>query len=66
MKSGGGILIGGQAWKWSYKNPGVEPFLNFDGNKVSGVAGIYFTETYGEVETLSITQDVPYSWKSLK
>lgn len=66
MKSGGGILIGGQAWYWSYKNPGVEPFLNFDGNKVSGVAGIYFTETCGEVETLSITQEVPYSWKSLK
>lgn len=66
MKSGGGILIGGQAWNESYKNPGVEPFLNFDGNKVSGVAGIYFTETRCEVETLSITQEVPYSWKSLK
>lgn len=66
MKSGGGILIGGQAWHWSYKNPGVEPFLNFDGNKVSGVAGIYFTTAYGEVETLPITQEVPHSWKSLK
>lgn len=66
MKSGGGILIGGQCWYWSYNNPGVDPFLNFDGNKVSGVAGIYFTKTYGEVETLSITQEVPYSWRSLK
>lgn len=66
MKSGGGILIGGQAWYWSYQKPGVEPFLNFEGNKVSGVAGIYFTVTYGKVETLSITQEVPYSWKSLK
>lgn len=66
MKSGGGILIGGQAWYWSSINPGVEPFLNFDGNKVSAVAGVYFTATYGEVETLSITQEIPYSWKSLK
>lgn len=66
MKSGGGILIGGEAWNWSNKNPGVEPLLNFDGNKVSGVAGIYFTEKYGEVETLSIPPEVPYSWMSLK
>lgn len=66
MKSGGGILIGGQAWHWSYQNPEVEPLLHFDGNKVSGVAGIYFTNTYGEVETLSITQEVPRSWKFLK
>lgn len=66
MKSGGGILIGGQAWHWSYKNPGVEPLLNFDGNKVSGVAGIYFTDKYGEVETLSISPELPYSWVSLK
>lgn len=66
MKSGGGILIGGQAWHWSYKNPGVEPLVNFDGNKVCGVAGIYFTETYGEGETLSISPEVPYSWMSLK
>lgn len=66
MKSGGGILIGGQAWKWSNKNPGVEPLLNFDGNKVSGVAGIYFTEKQGEVETLPISPEVPYSWMSLK
>lgn len=66
MKSGGGILIGGQAWHWSYTHPGVDPLLNFDGNKVSGVAGIYFTEKYGEVETLSIPQEVPYSWMSLK
>uniref|UniRef100_H3DA20 Si:ch211-210b2.2 n=1 Tax=Tetraodon nigroviridis TaxID=99883 RepID=H3DA20_TETNG len=66
LKSGGGVLIGGQAWYWSSQNPGVEPLLNFGGNKVSGVAGIYFTVKYGEVETLSITQEVPYSWKSLK
>ncbi|XP_029704826.1 TRPM8 channel-associated factor homolog [Takifugu rubripes] len=66
MKSGGGILIGGQAWHWSSKNPGVEPLLNFDGNKVSGVAGIYFTEKFSEMETLSISPEVPYSWMSLK
>lgn len=66
MKTGGGILIGGQAWKWSNKNPGVEPLLNFDGNKVSGVAGIYFTEKYGKEETLPISPEVPYSWMSLK
>lgn len=66
MKSGGGIVIGGQAWHWSHKNPGVEPLLNFDGNKVSGVAGIYFTEKYGEGETLSISPRLPYSWMSLR
>lgn len=66
MKSGGGILIGGQAWYWSYKHPGVETLLNFDGNKVSAVAGIYFTDNNLEVENLSITQGIPYSWNSLK
>lgn len=66
MKSGGGVLIGGQAWHWSHKNPGLEPLLHYDGNKVCGVAGIYFTETYGEGGTLPISPEVPHSWMSLK
>ncbi|XP_070803541.1 TRPM8 channel-associated factor 2-like [Pituophis catenifer annectens] len=48
VKRGGGLLIGGQAWHWSYRY-GEEAVLDhFPGNLVTGVAGVYFTATVGE------------------
>uniref|UniRef100_A0A669BCQ3 Peptidase M60 domain-containing protein n=1 Tax=Oreochromis niloticus TaxID=8128 RepID=A0A669BCQ3_ORENI len=65
LKAGGGVLIAGQAWHWAATHPKENTLHQFDGNKVSGVAGIYFTEHYGEVENLPVYPEIPSSWKSL-
>uniref|UniRef100_A0A3B3VHR6 TRPM8 channel-associated factor homolog n=1 Tax=Poecilia latipinna TaxID=48699 RepID=A0A3B3VHR6_9TELE len=49
VKAGGGLLIGGQAWWWASQNENKNLILEFPGNKVTGVAGIYFTAQYGEL-----------------
>ncbi|CAN9511096.1 unnamed protein product [Ophioblennius macclurei] len=61
LKAGGGVLIGGQAWHWASTNPNENALLQFPGNKVSGVAGIYFTNHYGEKENLPIYPQIPSS-----
>lgn len=66
VKNGGGVLIGGQAWHWSYSHPSANTLIEFEGNKVSAVAGIYFTEHEGQAECVTITPQVPSSWKSLR
>ncbi|KAL3992259.1 GPI ethanolamine phosphate transferase 3 subunit O [Sarotherodon galilaeus] len=43
LKAGGGVLIAGQAWHWAANHPKENTLHQFDGNKVSGVAGIYWT-----------------------
>ncbi|XP_061574974.1 TRPM8 channel-associated factor homolog [Cololabis saira] len=63
LKAGGGVLIGGQAWHWSYQNPNV--LLQFPGNKVSGVAGIYFSAEYGNAENLPIYPEIPSCLKAI-
>ncbi|KAM9732880.1 TRPM8 channel-associated factor homolog [Menidia menidia] len=65
MKAGGGVLIGGQAWHWASTHPGENIILKFPGNKVSGVAGIYFTSVYATAENLPTYPEVPSSWRSL-
>lgn len=64
VKNGGGVLIGGQAWHWFYTHSSANTLIEFAGNKVSAVAGIYFTEHYGQAECLTITPQVPSSWKA--
>lgn len=66
MKAGGGVLIAGQGCCWYQRYPGANPMLNFDGNKVSGVAGIYVSEIKGCAEIVPIAEQVPYSWTTLK
>ncbi|KAM6987376.1 TRPM8 channel-associated factor homolog [Tautogolabrus adspersus] len=65
MKAGGGVLIAGQAWSWSEKNPKKNTLLFFEGNKVSGVAGIYFSEHRGAVECVPVFPEIPASWMSV-
>ncbi|XP_017290842.1 TRPM8 channel-associated factor homolog [Kryptolebias marmoratus] len=65
IKAGGGVLIGGQAWNWAAQNPNENLILQFSGNKVSGVAGIYFSDQYAKGENLPISPEIPTSWKSL-
>ncbi|KAI3353864.1 hypothetical protein L3Q82_005072 [Scortum barcoo] len=66
MKAGGGVLIAGQAWNWTAGHPKENTFLQFPGNKVSGVAGIYFSVHYGEEEILPVHHQVPSSWRALE
>uniref|UniRef100_A0A3B5KYP3 Peptidase M60 domain-containing protein n=1 Tax=Xiphophorus couchianus TaxID=32473 RepID=A0A3B5KYP3_9TELE len=65
MKAGGGLLIGGQAWWWASQNENKNLILEFPGNKVTGVAGIYFTAQYGKAEKVSIHPEVPNSCKAV-
>ena len=62
LKAGGGVLIAGQAWNWAANHPKENTLLQFEGNKVSGVAGIYFSKRYGKVECLPVYPQIPSSW----
>ncbi|KAG8002208.1 TRPM8 channel-associated factor-like protein, partial [Nibea albiflora] len=65
MKAGGGVLIGGEAWHWAQSHPKKNALFEFVGNKVSGVAGIYFTKHYGEAECLPVYPQIPFSWMAV-
>ncbi|KAG5269322.1 hypothetical protein AALO_G00200720 [Alosa alosa] len=65
LKAGGGLLVAGQAWSWAEKNPTKNTLLDFPGNKVCSVAGIYFSEHYGELGVLPVPPQIPYSWLSV-
>ncbi|XP_053278859.1 TRPM8 channel-associated factor homolog [Pleuronectes platessa] len=65
MKAGGGVLIAGQAWSWAANHPKENTLLVFEGNKVSGVAGIYFSDHYGVAEYLPVYPKIPSSWKAV-
>ncbi|KAM4743146.1 TRPM8 channel-associated factor homolog [Anableps anableps] len=65
VKAGGGLLIGGQAWWWASQNPKENLILQFPGNKVTGVAGIHFTDKYGKVEKMPIYSEISSSWKAV-
>uniref|UniRef100_A0A3Q3M2T2 TRPM8 channel-associated factor homolog n=1 Tax=Mastacembelus armatus TaxID=205130 RepID=A0A3Q3M2T2_9TELE len=65
LKAGGGVLIAGQAWSWTADHPKENTLLQFQGNKVCGVAGIYFSACYGLVECLPVYPEIPASWMSI-
>ncbi|XP_040902028.1 TRPM8 channel-associated factor homolog [Toxotes jaculatrix] len=65
LKAGGGVLIAGQAWSWAADHPKENTLLQFEGNKVSGVAGVYFSEHLGEVECLPVYPQIPSSWMAV-
>ncbi|KAM9468390.1 LOW QUALITY PROTEIN: TRPM8 channel-associated factor homolog [Clarias gariepinus] len=62
LKSGGGLLIAGQAWYWGQTHPGENTLLCFPGNEVCSVAGIYFSELPGEVGKFPVPRQIPSSW----
>uniref|UniRef100_A0A3Q2DAB7 TRPM8 channel-associated factor homolog n=1 Tax=Cyprinodon variegatus TaxID=28743 RepID=A0A3Q2DAB7_CYPVA len=66
MKAGGGILIGGQALSWASQNPKENLILQFPGNKVTAVAGIYFSAQSGGAEKMPIYAEIPTSWKAVQ
>ncbi|XP_048120979.1 TRPM8 channel-associated factor homolog [Alosa alosa] len=65
LKEGGGVLIAGQAWHWSHTHPEEDVQLNFPGNWVCSVAGIYFTGQYGKHDCVPISSNIPFKWSSL-
>ncbi|XP_055052019.2 TRPM8 channel-associated factor homolog [Misgurnus anguillicaudatus] len=62
VKAGGGLIIAGQAWSWAKANPKKDVFLNFPGNMVCSVAGIYFSEHQGELAVIPVPSNIPSSW----
>ncbi|KAM9317879.1 TRPM8 channel-associated factor homolog [Pholidichthys leucotaenia] len=65
LKAGGGILIAGQACLWSMQRPNENALHMFEGNRVSSVAGIYFSEHEGESEKVPVHLHIPSSWMSV-
>ncbi|XP_043115732.1 TRPM8 channel-associated factor homolog [Puntigrus tetrazona] len=65
IKAGGGLIIAGQAWHWAATHPQKNTIRNFPGNKVCSVAGIYFSEHYGEVGIFPVPRNIPSSWLAL-
>ncbi|KAL0972776.1 hypothetical protein UPYG_G00194610 [Umbra pygmaea] len=61
----GGLLIAGQAWSWACKHRDLNTLLDFPANKVSSVAGIYFSDRPGVLGTLSVPPQIPSSWLSV-
>lgn len=59
VKRGGGLLIGGQAWHWSYTHGQEKVLLEFPGNQVTSVAGIYFTANVGENGIFPVPKKMP-------
>ncbi|XP_059568046.1 TRPM8 channel-associated factor 2 isoform X2 [Myotis daubentonii] len=59
VKRGGGLLIGGQAWYWAHQHGCDKVLSRFPGNLVTSVAGVYFTDTYGDRGPFKVSKKVP-------
>ncbi|KAM6201276.1 TRPM8 channel-associated factor 2-like [Rhynchocyon petersi] len=59
VKNGGGLLIGGQAWYWASQHGCDKVLSEFPGNHVTSVAGVYFTDTYGDKGRFKVSKNVP-------
>ncbi|XP_051856265.1 TRPM8 channel-associated factor 2-like isoform X3 [Antechinus flavipes] len=59
VKNGGGLLIGGQAWYWASQHGHDKVLSNFPGNQMTSVAGVYFTDAYGDTGFLKVSKEVP-------
>ncbi|KAH0617172.1 hypothetical protein JD844_028917, partial [Phrynosoma platyrhinos] len=59
VKRGGGLLIGGQAWHWSYQHGKEKVMVEFPGNRVTSVAGVYFTANMGENGIFPVPKEMP-------
>lgn len=59
VKHGGGLLIGGQAWYWASQHGADKVLSDFPGNQVTCVAGVYFTDTYGDTTRFKVSKKVP-------
>ncbi|XP_077330028.1 TRPM8 channel-associated factor homolog [Lithobates pipiens] len=60
LRKGGGVLIGAQAMNWSQSHEQENVLCQFPGNKITSVAGVYFTDRYGEKGSFSVRENI--SW----
>ncbi|XP_075713740.1 TRPM8 channel-associated factor homolog [Rhinoderma darwinii] len=60
VKEGGGLLIGAQAWHWAQCHKQDNVLCNFPGNKITSVAGIYFTGQCGEKGNFNVSDNIPW------
>ncbi|XP_031753240.1 TRPM8 channel-associated factor homolog isoform X2 [Xenopus tropicalis] len=58
VRGGGGLLIGAQAWHWSYSHK-ENVLHHFPGNKIISVCGVHFTSEYGEKGDFLVTEEMP-------
>uniref|UniRef100_A0A8C5PEC3 Peptidase M60 domain-containing protein n=2 Tax=Leptobrachium leishanense TaxID=445787 RepID=A0A8C5PEC3_9ANUR len=61
LYEGGGLLVGAQAWYWAYSHANQNVFVDFPGNKIVSVSGIYFHNSYGDRGIYSVSKDIPHS-----
>ncbi|XP_073475341.1 TRPM8 channel-associated factor homolog [Aquarana catesbeiana] len=61
LRLGGGVLIGAQAWYWSYSHQKENVLSHFPGNKITSVSGVYFTDRYGERGNFCVSENIPWS-----
>lgn len=59
VKHGGGLLIGGQACNWASEQGSDKVLFSFPGNQVTSVAGVYFTDVYGDINRFKVSKKVP-------
>ncbi|CAK7295858.1 TRPM8 channel-associated factor 2 [Vulpes lagopus] len=59
VKCGGGLLIGGQAWYWASQHGRDNVLSRFPGNQVTSVAGVYFTDIYGDKGRFKVSKKIP-------
>ncbi|XP_056428973.1 TRPM8 channel-associated factor homolog isoform X2 [Hyla sarda] len=59
LREGGGLLIGAQAWHWSECYPESNVYYEFPGNKITSVAGVYFTNQKGDNGSFSVKEKLP-------
>lgn len=58
VKGGGGLLIGGQAWYWASQHGAEKVLSKFPGNRVTSVAGVYFTGKPAERGTFKVSRKI--------
>lgn len=59
LREGGGVIIGAQAVTWASGHTQENVLQQFPGNKITSVAGIYFTDKPGETGNLAVSEDIP-------
>ncbi|XP_072003755.1 TRPM8 channel-associated factor homolog [Engystomops pustulosus] len=60
VREGGGLLIWAEAWHWSESHPELNVFFNFPGNKITSMAGIYFTNKKAISGSFIVHENPPY------
>ncbi|XP_063782687.1 TRPM8 channel-associated factor homolog isoform X2 [Pseudophryne corroboree] len=60
VRRGGGLLIGAQAYQWAADHKQDNVLCNFPGNKITSVAGIYFTDMYGERGNFCVSKNMQW------